>query len=96
MKQRAPFQARPADLAAASAALLLTAACTGGETDDGKDAAAGYDPAARPSPSPGGPVRPRRPSQGQAEGLAAEYNRSYPNVTIGKDLGGRAHPPTSC
>jgi multiple sugar transport system substrate-binding protein len=72
-------------LAAASAALLLSAACTGGETDDGKDAAAGYDPAAAVTLTWW--TGQTSEAEKVAEGLAAEYHAAHPNVTIKTSAG---------
>jgi multiple sugar transport system substrate-binding protein len=66
-------------LTTASAALLL-AACTGGQTHDGKDAAAGYDPAAAVTITwwTGQTTE----AEQVAEKLAADYHAAHPNVTI--------------
>ena len=72
-------------LAAASAALLLTAACTGGEADDGKDAAVGYDPAAAVTITWW--TGQTSEAEKVAEGLAAEYHAAHPNVTIKTSAG---------
>jgi multiple sugar transport system substrate-binding protein len=74
-------------LAAATAALLLTAACTGGtdEGDDGKDAAAGYDPAAAVTLTWW--TGQTSEAEQVAEGLAAEYHAAHPNVTIKTSAG---------
>ncbi|MEV6638332.1 ABC transporter substrate-binding protein [Actinoplanes sp. NPDC051470] len=63
-----------------SATLLLLSACMGGSTDDGKDAAAGYDPNAKVEITwwTGQTTE----AQKVAEGLAAEYSKAHPNVTI--------------
>ncbi|MGW4946439.1 ABC transporter substrate-binding protein [Actinoplanes sp. NPDC004185] len=71
-------------LAAASAALLLSAACTGGESD-GKDAAAGYDPAAAVTLTWW--TGQTSEAEKVAEGLAAEYHAAHPNVTIKTSAG---------
>jgi multiple sugar transport system substrate-binding protein len=72
-------------LTAASAALLLTAACSGGETDDGKDAAQGYDPAAAVTITWW--TGQTSEAEKVAEGLAAEYHAAHPNVTIKTSAG---------
>jgi multiple sugar transport system substrate-binding protein len=67
-------------LAAGLGAGLLLTACMGGTTDSGKDAAAGYDPAA--------PVTitwwtgQTEEAEKVAEKLADEYHSAHPNVTI--------------
>jgi multiple sugar transport system substrate-binding protein len=63
-----------------SATLLLLSACMGGTTDDGKDAAQGYDPNAKVELTwwTGQTTE----AQKVAEGLAAEYTKLHPNVTI--------------
>jgi multiple sugar transport system substrate-binding protein len=79
-----PFSRRGRVLAATSVTLLL-AACTGGTTDDGKDAAQGYDPAA--------PVTitwwtgQTSEAEKVAEKLAADYHTAHPNVTIKTSAG---------
>ncbi|MFG1607694.1 ABC transporter substrate-binding protein [Actinoplanes sp. NPDC049265] len=63
-----------------SATLLLLSACMGGTTDDGKDDAAGYDPNAKVELTwwTGQTTE----AQKVAEGLAAEYTKLHPNVTV--------------
>ncbi|MEU4217216.1 ABC transporter substrate-binding protein [Actinoplanes sp. NPDC026623] len=67
-------------LAAASAAMLFLAACTGGPSDDGKDAAAGYDPAAAVELTWW--TGQTSEAEQVAERLAADYHAAHPNVTI--------------
>jgi len=66
-------------LTAAGAALLL-AACTGAQSDDGKDAAAGYDPAAAVTLTWW--TGQTSEAEKVAEQLAADYHAAHPNVTI--------------
>jgi multiple sugar transport system substrate-binding protein len=61
-------------------ATLFLAACTGGSSDDGKDAAAGYDPNATVELTWW--TGQTSEAQTVAEGLAAEYHTLHPNVTI--------------
>ena len=63
-----------------SATLLLLSACMGGTTDDGKDDAAGYDPNAKVELTWW--TGQTSEAQKVAEGLATEYTKLHPNVTI--------------
>jgi multiple sugar transport system substrate-binding protein len=67
-------------LASGVGAAMLLSACMGGTTDDGKDAAAGYDPKANVEITwwTGQPEEQEK----VAEQLAAEYHQAHPNVTI--------------
>src|SRR3954465_11801958 len=67
-------------LASGAGAALLLSACTGGTTDSGKDAAAGYDPKANVEITwwTGQPDEQEK----VAEQLAAEYHTAHPNVTV--------------
>jgi multiple sugar transport system substrate-binding protein len=67
-------------LAGALSATLMLSACMGGTTDDGKDAAAGYDPNATVEITwwTGQTTE----AQKVAEGLAADYKKLHPNVTV--------------
>jgi multiple sugar transport system substrate-binding protein len=74
------------NLAAAAAAALFLGACTGGSgNDNGKDAAAGYDPAAAVTLTwwTGQTTE----AETLAEKLAAEYHAAHPNVTIKTSAG---------
>ncbi|AGZ42778.1 ABC transporter substrate-binding protein [Actinoplanes friuliensis] len=72
-------------LAATSAATLLLTACTGGDSDDGKDAAAGYDPAATVELTWW--TGQTSEAEKVAEKLAADYHTAHPNVTIKTSAG---------
>ncbi|MBM2614395.1 ABC transporter substrate-binding protein [Actinoplanes sp. LDG1-06] len=67
-------------LAGGVGAALLLSACMGGTTDDGKDSAAGYDPAATVELTWW--TGQTEEAEKVAEGLAAEYHAAHPNVTI--------------
>ncbi|WP_203835723.1 ABC transporter substrate-binding protein [Winogradskya humida] len=76
---------RRARLMAVASTALLLAACSGGTTDDGKDAAAGYDPSAAVTITwwTGQTME----AEKVAESLAAEYHTAHPNVTIKTSAG---------
>ena len=61
-------------------AVLLLSACMGGTTDSGKDAAAGYDPAAAVTITWW--TGQTKEVEAVAEKLAAQYHTAHPNVTI--------------
>jgi raffinose/stachyose/melibiose transport system substrate-binding protein len=67
-------------LASGAGAAMLLSACMGGTTDDGKDAAVGYDPKANVEITwwTGQPEEQEK----VAEQLAAQYHTAHPNVTI--------------
>ena len=67
-------------LAGGVGAALLLSACMGGTSDDGKDSAAGYDPAATVELTWW--TGQTEEAEKVAEGLAAEYHSAHPNVTI--------------
>ncbi|MCO8269177.1 ABC transporter substrate-binding protein [Actinoplanes sp. TRM 88003] len=67
-------------LAGGVGAALLLSACMGGTSDDGKDSAAGYDPAATVELTWW--TGQTEEAEKVAEGLAAEYHAAHPNVTI--------------
>jgi len=67
-------------LAGGVGAALLLSACMGGTSDDGKDSAAGYDPAATVELTWW--TWQTEEAEKVAEGLAAEYHSAHPNVTI--------------
>jgi multiple sugar transport system substrate-binding protein len=72
-------------LAGAMSTTLLLSACMGGSTDDGKDAAQGYDPKAAVEISWW--TGQSDDAQKIAEALAAEYHAAHPNVTIKASAG---------
>jgi multiple sugar transport system substrate-binding protein len=73
-------------LAAASCAVLFLGACMGGSGDDnGKDAAAGYDPSAAVTLTWW--TGQTSEAEKVAEKLAAEYHTAHPNVTIKTSAG---------
>jgi multiple sugar transport system substrate-binding protein len=72
-------------LAGALGTTLLLSACMGGTTDDGKDAAQGYDPKAAVEISWW--TGQTSEAQKVAERLAAEYHAAHPNVTIKASTG---------
>ncbi|WP_199509977.1 ABC transporter substrate-binding protein [Nucisporomicrobium flavum] len=76
---------RRARLLAVTGTALLLAACTGGTKDDGKDAAAGYDPAAAVTLTWW--TGQTSEAEQVAERLAAEYHAAHPNVTIKTSAG---------
>jgi multiple sugar transport system substrate-binding protein len=67
-------------LAGGVGAALLLSACMGGTSDDGKDSAAGYDPAATVELTWW--TGQTEEAEKVAEALAAEYHTAHPNVTI--------------
>ncbi|BCY11974.1 ABC transporter substrate-binding protein [Actinoplanes sp. L3-i22] len=71
---------RPGLLTGGAAALLLLTACMGGTAESGKDAAAGYDPAATVELTWW--TGQTEEAEKVAESLAAEYHTAHPNVTI--------------
>jgi len=73
------------NLAAAAAAVLFLGACTGGSGDDGKDAAAGYDPAAAVTLTWW--TGQTSEAETVAEKLAEDYHAAHPNVTIKTSAG---------
>jgi multiple sugar transport system substrate-binding protein len=68
------------NLAAAAAAVLLLGACSSGSGDDGKDAAAGYDPAAAVTITWW--TGQTSDAETVAEKLANDYHTAHPNVTV--------------
>ncbi|GGM15182.1 ABC transporter substrate-binding protein [Dactylosporangium sucinum] len=73
-------------LAGVAGLTLLLGACSGGDsTDDGKDAAAGYDPAAAVTITWW--TGQTEDAEKVAEGLAGEYMKAHPNVTIKTSTG---------
>jgi multiple sugar transport system substrate-binding protein len=73
-------------LAAAACATLFLGACSSGSGDDnGKDAAAGYDPAATVSITWW--TGQTKEAEEVAEKLAAEYHTAHPNVTVKTSTG---------
>ncbi|WP_238018042.1 ABC transporter substrate-binding protein [Dactylosporangium sp. AC04546] len=73
-------------LAGAAGLTLLLGACSGGgANDDGKDAAAGYDPSAKVEITWW--TGQTEDAEKVAEGLAAEYTKAHPNVTIKTSTG---------
>ncbi|MFI5934607.1 ABC transporter substrate-binding protein [Actinoplanes sp. NPDC051494] len=76
---------RPGRLLAVASTMLLLAACSGGTSDDGKDAAEGYDPAAAVTITwwTGQTTE----AEKVAEQLAADYHTAHPNVTIKTSAG---------
>jgi multiple sugar transport system substrate-binding protein len=68
------------NLAAGAAAVLLLGACSSGSTDNGKDAAAGYDPAANVTITWW--TGQTADAETVAEKLAQEYHTAHPNVTV--------------
>ncbi|MFG2037211.1 ABC transporter substrate-binding protein [Dactylosporangium sp. NPDC048998] len=73
-------------LAGVTGAALLLGACGGGaKTDDGKDAAEGYDPAAQVTITWW--TGQTTDAEKAAEDLAAEYSKAHPNVTIKTSAG---------
>ena len=79
------WRGRRTRLLAATGAALLLAACTGGQGDGGKDAAAGYDPAAAVELTWW--TGQTSEAEQVAEQLAADYHTAHPNVTIKTSAG---------
>ncbi|MBU2670414.1 ABC transporter substrate-binding protein [Actinoplanes bogorensis] len=67
-------------LAGGVGTVLLLSACMGGTTDDGQDAAAGYDPSAAVELTWW--TGQTEEAEKVAEALAAEYHTAHPNVTL--------------